>query len=592
MSKRSLALAAIVLAIPLAAISQAASDEKPATPQATTPADKKPAPPAKEGVVTSSKDQGFLIRQVVRRVPVEVVVTDKQGNPVRGLKKGDFTVREDKKQQNILAFDYEDGSVDSFVPPKIPALPANTYVNLPSVPERGPLYVLYYDVANTGVDDQMFFRSQLLKFVDTAPPGTRIALFANTVGLHMLQGFTTDHTLLRAAINHVKGPGPHLPNVFLLGGEMGGGDTGAALGTLKIFANYLNGIEGRKNLIWLADSFPIPSYFYMDQLALGDQNLDRIKVTFAALLRSQITLYTVNVSGVGAGAGGGARWTGFKAAVDQDNEDTVARYTGGRAYYGNNHVDELIHQAVDHGSSFYTLTYSPSNANFDGQERKIDITLKKGSPYSLSYRRRYFALPESAEQAYNKKDPLHARLEAAKAEDTLCANMEPGAPMLHDLLFSARLSAEGQPQMATADQMLQLADAPAFYRKYRENRPLKPLPPVALQKYRITYGIFDPQLKVLAKHKGTPLSLEFVAAAYDDDGKLLNGLLNEGTASSETKPDGQFAAAFRAEQELQVPPGAKMIRVAVRSKVNNRTGTLEIPLPLKAETPVAIAKAN
>jgi len=186
MSKRSLALAAIVLAIPLAAISQAASDEKPATPQATTPADKKPAPPAKEGVVTSSKDQGFLIRQVVRRVPVEVVVTDKQGNPVRGLTKKDFIVKEDKKTQSILTFDYFDGSGPSFVSPKLPPLPANTFVNLPSQPERGPLYILYYDMVNTETTDQMASRRQLLEFVDKAQPGTRMALFVNARGLHMV----------------------------------------------------------------------------------------------------------------------------------------------------------------------------------------------------------------------------------------------------------------------------------------------------------------------------------------------------------------------------------------------------------------------
>src|SRR5437763_12270829 len=40
-------------------------------------------------------------------VLVNLVVRDKQGNLVRGLKREDFTVFEDGKQQNISSFDFE-----------------------------------------------------------------------------------------------------------------------------------------------------------------------------------------------------------------------------------------------------------------------------------------------------------------------------------------------------------------------------------------------------------------------------------------------------------------------------------------------------
>ena len=131
----------------------------------------------------------------MRRVPVDVVVTDKQGNPVRGLWKGDFVVKEDKVPQTVLAFDYQDGSTPSYVPAKLPPLPANTFVNVPTQPERGPLYILYYDMVNTPMDDQMSAHQQILDFVDRSKPGTRFALFVNARGLHMIQGFTSDHEL-------------------------------------------------------------------------------------------------------------------------------------------------------------------------------------------------------------------------------------------------------------------------------------------------------------------------------------------------------------------------------------------------------------
>jgi hypothetical protein len=70
--------------------------------------------------------------------------------------------------------------------------------------------------------------------------------------------------------------------------------------------------------------------------------------------------------------------------------------------------------------------------------------------------------------------------------------------MLHDLLFSAHLKVDGGPVMATAEQMQQLEDSPAFFRTRHKDGPRKPLAPVKLQKYLIEYGVFDPQLKALA----------------------------------------------------------------------------------------------
>jgi hypothetical protein len=84
----------------------------------------------------------YVFRSTVRRVPVDVVVTNKDGNPVHGLTIDDFVVQEDGKEQNVLSFEVFDGTAPSFVPPKLPAMPPNTYVDLPAEAERGPLYVL------------------------------------------------------------------------------------------------------------------------------------------------------------------------------------------------------------------------------------------------------------------------------------------------------------------------------------------------------------------------------------------------------------------------------------------------------------------
>jgi VWFA-related protein len=581
-----MALGAILLALPLAAASQAVAQEAASKSQQG----KKDA---------GTEQQGFQLRMEVRRVPIDVVVTDKQGNAVRGLRKAEFVVKEDKTAQTVLSFDYFDGSAPSFVPRKLPALPANTFVNLPGEPEQGPLYVLYYDMVNTSQEDQMSFHKQLLDYVDKATPGTRIALFVNAAGLHLIQGFTSDHALLHAAILS-KGPGPHLPDVFIDGRNYGYEDPGAALSNLKFIAEYLNGIPGRKNLLWVSSDFPIPvgatmtglnsdtgvsGGFSSSTLQINDLTYllsNMIKETYAALETSQVALCPVDVSGVD------------NSPDKYLREGDIAKATGGHAYYADNRVAKLLDDAVQDGASYYSLTYSPTNTKYDGLERDIDVTLANKANYTLTFRHLYYGVPDDAPQPpAQSSQVLQTRFVAAKATDTLYANIEHGAPMMHDLLFSAHLAVAGEPVLATAEQMLQLEDSPAFFRTRHRDRPLNPLPPVKLQKYLVDYVVIDPQLKELAARGGKPPVLEFAAAAYDDDGRLLNSMLNQGLASAGSPVSGKAGALFRAEQELQVPPGAASIRVAVRDTLSDRTGTLEVRLPLKPEpVTVAASKSN
>jgi VWFA-related protein len=536
-----------------------------------------------------------VFRLQVRRVPVDVVVLDKDGNPVRGLKKDDFVVKEDGKTQHVLTFDVFDASKPGPPLPKAPSLPPNTFTNAPAVEERGPLYILYYDMVNTPKEDQMLFRRELLQFIDTAPKGVRIALFVNAAGLHLLQGFTTDHELLRQAVQS-NGPGPHVPQVFLYGNVYGTNDVIGCLSNMTFLSEYLNGIPGRKNLIWLASNFPIPvsptmtgrstvvagqtpgSFSVGSQggpvvLDLTELERENIRRTYTAMMKSQIALYPVDLSGV---VGTHHLGQSADAMIDHENFDMIASATGGRAMYGNNHPAKLIEKAVEHGENYYTLTYDPTNTRYEGDERNIQVTLaKKNKDYQITYRHVYYALGDNAEQKQQKHDPLQARFLAAKAQDTLYANIEHGAPLLHDLLFSAQVAPEGGAQMATPEQMQALQDAPDYFKTRRKNKPQTAPKPIKLQKYVIDYGVIDPQLKAMAAH-GQKAVLEFAAAAYNDDGRLLNSILNQGVPTGTNKTS---KALFHAIQELEAPPGTAYIRLAVRDTATNRTGTVEVKLP-------------
>jgi VWFA-related protein len=144
------------------------------------------------------------IRAYSNIVVIDVVVTDSQGNPVHGLKKSDFTLTENNKEQAVRNFEEHTAASETKVVPA-PKLPPGLFTNRSPVPVNGPVNVLLLDYLNTPLTSQPYARKQLMDYLDHAPAGTRIAIFALTTQLSMLQGFTSDMGVLKAALTQAKG---------------------------------------------------------------------------------------------------------------------------------------------------------------------------------------------------------------------------------------------------------------------------------------------------------------------------------------------------------------------------------------------------
>jgi VWFA-related protein len=585
--------------VPLTAQSDAAQPQAQDAPLAQNPS---PAPTNQDAApapATSSDQQlpTLTIHQTVRRVIVDVMVRDAYGKPVHGLAASDFSITEDKQPQSVLSFDvydFDKASI-SHVPNADP-LPPNVFDNLPKAPERGPLYVMLLDLVNTEVPDQMRARQQVLKFIKSKPAGTRFAVWVTTDKLYLVQGFTEDKDVLYAALDP-KHPKTHMPKVFLLARNYGYGDPYTAVDMLTHIGEYMDGIPGRKNLIWVAGTFP---------LAVGAQEADPaylstdVKAAMNALAQAQIAVFPVDVTGVVPYPSGGS--TGFGAVrtnlqvgnvssltASQAAQGEIASVTGGQAFYSNNGLADILTTATEDGGNYYTLTYSPPAYMDDGKCHKIAVKLDK-EKYQLSYRRSYCRVPLVSTAAEENPGTAGSTTVAVplQAGDVLQANIKPGAPMLHDLVFSAYIRTEGGVAMATPAQMLHLEEQSAFYRTHRRNRPLKPLAPVKIQAYSVDYRVLDPQFKVQVLSGGKQPTLEFAVAAFDEDGKVLNGVVNDGVPEASSQPAENKAGLYRLHQSLIVPAGAKSIRVGVRDRMNDRMGTLEVPLPL---TPQPVRRA-
>ena len=569
------------------------------------------APPQK----ATTPAPGITLRQTVRRVRVDVVVTDAQGQPVSGLRSSDFSVAEDRKPQTIRQFEWhsEDNPQPSL--PKRPLLPAHTFMNLPTAPEHGPLMILLFDALNTPLDDQLNAREQMLEFLKKSS-GRRIAIFYLGDRLRLLQGFTSDTDLLANAANRtgivsLKGyqaeltgypttpPASLGPSDRKLPGEQRMEEVdentrqalasetlrdrvSVTLDALVQISRFLAGLPGRKNLIWYSGSFPAgirpDTTMTMNSLQPGSLVRDdsvrnyteSMKNATNLLNTAEVSIYPIDARGLLTDIPFERRSAEFATM------NLIGEQTGGRAFYNTNGLKEALGTAADEGSSYYSLLYAPTNMKFDGSLRHISVHLEHGH-YNLAYRRTYFAGDQkSAEHLRAAADD-----ENSLAESTTAASQF-GAPLSPQLVFAIRVDAVGAPAPATAAQMAALVPYQQQAAKVAHSKFVPPANPALMQQYEIQYGILAKQLVLPKSANGVYHSdLSMAALAFNEDGATLWGTKSQLKDDIPPTRIGNIReTGFQAAQTFFVPVDTTVLRFVVRDEHSGRIGSMEVRLPL------------
>ncbi len=285
-----------------------------------------------------------VFRSNTRAVVVDIVVT-KGEEPITDLHAKDFTILENGKPQTIDFFEEHTAKTlpaDALKP--LPAMPPGVYTNVPPAPPSDSVNVILLDALNTDQQDQSYVHHQIMHFLQTMQPGTRVAIFTLSSQLRMVQGFTADSAALSKALNDPKyGATPtktdvsrsiqdkfddveHLKTMqMMLNGHTDEGITavasfqrdfasfqgdqrvGMTLQALQSLARYLAQVPGRKNLIWFSSSFPIsifPSAGQAQQPDKTDTNSSNrsfgkfVKETADLLTVSQVAVYPIGAEGM------------------------------------------------------------------------------------------------------------------------------------------------------------------------------------------------------------------------------------------------------------------------------------------------------
>ena len=235
-----------------------------------------------------------VMRVTTRLVQVSVVVEDKKGKPVSGLKPEDFQLLDNGKPQSISLFTTEaDLQREREAAPTAggsvkPKLPGNVFANRGEAEETpGSATVILFDALNTPIKDQIYAKAEILAFLRQLKAQDHVAVYLLTRRLTVIHEFTEDSEALLAAVERLRTAMSLLETNahqgYVSAGDMGIPDPKGArrlanmmndltsslsdlanvervqitAQALEAVANHVAGIPGRKNLIWVSGSFPV-----------------------------------------------------------------------------------------------------------------------------------------------------------------------------------------------------------------------------------------------------------------------------------------------------------------------------------------------
>ncbi|MDR3753779.1 MAG: VWA domain-containing protein [Terracidiphilus sp.] len=373
------------------------------------------------------------------------------------------------------------------------------------------------------------------------------------------------------------------------------------LDALNQLARYMSALPGRKNLIWFSGSFPVnimpdPDLLQAassisgpsapDPFAGVASMADEFRETVDLLARSQVAVYPIDARGLmvapmlsvtQSGSTMSRKPNGFANAntkfFQQTSEEhgtmeQMAEATGGKAFVNTNGLKEAVEKAINAGSNYYTIAYTPTNRKWNGDYRKIQVKLDR-SGVTLAYRRGYFAddpnAPAQKSQAQNAKpDPgQYSALRAA---------MLHGGPEPTELIFAASVRA------ASTDTEAELV--PGNQADKKISGPYR--------RYAVTFMANPKELIWTVTPDGAHrCALEFMTFVYDANGARINAQYNGIGAAI---PDARFASVqngnIKYVQQISVPvKGEYYLRLGIRDNASDHVGAVEFPVATVAKLP-------
>jgi VWFA-related protein len=378
--------------------------------------------PARPQDAPQAPPSQYRVRVTSELVLVNVVVRDKKGNLVLGLKKEDFTLLEDGKPQSISTFDFE--NVDELVTPG----PGETTAagaagpggllrpsNQPALDARDRrLMLLFFDFS--AMDPEQIERSvdSAKKFVQTRmQPADMIALVSLATNMRVDLDFTADKSRVLSGLSAYTSSQGQGFDAGAEGSSEGAAETSGAftaddtdyntftadrkLLALQTIMQALGKINQKKSIIYFSNGIS----------QSGVDNQSALRAATASAVKANVSIYPLDVRGLEAFPPGGqaqnASLHGQSAynggavlndlnsnAASQETLSTLAADTGGKAFFDSNDFSGVFSQVQKDTSAYYVLGFTSSNPLKDGRFRHLRVQLNR-QDVKLEYRSGYYA---------------------------------------------------------------------------------------------------------------------------------------------------------------------------------------------------------
>ncbi len=524
-----------------------------------------------------------------------VVVTDRSGHHIKGLKETDFGIEENGHVRSLASFEEVLPSSEPYhLTPSADFHYTNTV--------QGDLHprvitIIVLDLLNTPFLNQTYARRQLIKFLSDhiENTGPTALCVLNTSGLHQVHSFTGDTSVLLEALKRAEsaistadgknarfGDGSALSplrNVTVPGDYASQGDMLVraleqrfdnqfnaftdkrivlnTLQALEQLAHAYAGIPGRKSVVWATAGLP---FVLNDPEGLSGMDItlradyDRV---WQALNSANIAIYPIDANGL-AGTGGknpsAEPQVGFQnnpmygTRENPVNDVLNARFslqafahaTGGEACYNANDLMSCLLHATEDSSQYYILSYYLNASDRTPGWHKLKVQVHV--PHSEIRARDGFFI--------------------GKAE----------VPAQNDLMREFDVA----------------ASSPIDYTSIPISLRINGMMPTSNGEHRVSFSIhFEPNGLTVDEASNNHVFFEAGAVAEDDQGRLARvfGRTVNVNLKAESM-DSVRKTGFAFTNELLLPPGKfNAARFIVRDDLTGKLGTITVPIETDFKPP-------
>lgn len=279
-----------------------------------------------------------------RTIHLDVLVTNRPGQPVTGLEQKDFTLLDDKTPRDITSFEEVDG-------------------------RKEPVEViLLIDAVNTGYTVIAQERNEIDRFLRanggklTFP--TSLAVFGDQ-GIKMQSGYSRDGNGMADALAKYT---ISLREIGRSAGFQGAEERlDDSLKAIRLLTAYVGQRPGRKIILWVSPGWPLLSgpgvNLTQDQKT---QIFNEITFLSTALREAHTSVYAINPLGVAESVAQAFYYEQFTSGVKKPSEDNIgnlalqviATETGGLVRNSSD-ISGLLQESVADNVTYYRLSFEP-----------------------------------------------------------------------------------------------------------------------------------------------------------------------------------------------------------------------------------------